>query len=136
MKYEWQDRYLIGWEDIDLQHHYFFNLVVKISEAGGETVDPEYMKDLFSELYAYVRFHFRSEENIMKHAGFPGLEAHHRHHEELVQELHEKERQLWLDYSDEKLEETVAYLMNWFIQHTTGEDRRIAEFLNAQQGIG
>ena len=38
---------------------------------------------LIAELNAYARFHFISEENMMARAGYPDLEAHRKHHNEV-----------------------------------------------------
>lgn len=133
MRYAWDDKYLIDYEDIDLQHHYFFNLIVKIDDAAEVSDDREYLKDLFSELYAYIRFHFRSEENVMKHAGYSKLDEHVQHHDRLINEFHQLERALWLDYEKSKLGEMIDYLMQWFVNHTINEDRQIAQYLNAQK---
>lgn len=133
---EWDPSYLVDYADIDLQHQYFFNLIARIDkarEADDLQASAPYLMDLFAELYLYARFHFRSEENMMRKADYPGIDVHQEHHNQLMKELHEKERALSVNFSHERLEATLQFLVDWFVHHTTREDRELATFLRKAQ---
>ena len=68
---EWLTKYEIGIEDIDLQHHFFFNLINRLAGELTRSDDLNYQNALVSELNAYARFHFISEENMMFRVGYP-----------------------------------------------------------------
>jgi hemerythrin len=69
----WNKQYEIGIDDIDVQHHYFANLINPLGKHLLKPGDLDYKKSLVNELNAYARFHFTSEENLMKLEGYPPL---------------------------------------------------------------
>ena len=54
---DWNQKYELGIEDIDLQHHYFLNLIKKISNLIKHPNFRVFKSRLISELNAYARFH-------------------------------------------------------------------------------
>ena len=130
---DWKDEYNLGIQDIDFQHHYFLNLINRLSEELRMTTSQGRRSALIAELNAYARFHFISEENIMAAAGYPQLEQHRQHHLDLISKLNSREAMLQLDKSDERADDIVEFLMNWFLGHTVGEDRLFADFYHRQQ---
>ena len=128
-RWEWKPEYELGVEDIDLQHRYFLDLINRLSEDLATSDEPEYQDMLISELNAYARFHFISEENIMFKAGYPGLEPHKMHHRQLLDQLSSKGMLLLLRRSEGKAADIIRFLMDWFLHHTNGEDRIFARYL-------
>ena len=126
---DWENKYELGVEDIDLQHHYFLNLINRIAQEIGRSRDDLYLNALVSELNAYAKFHFISEETMMVHADYPRYQEHRRHHLDLIQRLSIEEYNLLNRQSDERVEETLNFLTEWFLEHTNKEDRQFAEFL-------
>jgi hemerythrin len=62
----------------------------------------------------------------MEALGYPRLEDHREKHMQFVDDLSNKILGLTLDsISPEKIE---AFLVDWFLQHTANEDKKIAEF--------
>ncbi len=127
-RFDWKKKYDLGLEDIDFQHHYFLNLINRLSEELTMTTEPSRRAALINELNAYARFHFISEENIMARAHYPHLEQHRQHHRDLIDQLNSKEAMLKLQETDTQAENIVEFLKTWFIQHTIGEDRLFADY--------
>lgn len=125
----WKFEYNLGIEDIDLQHHFFANLINRLSEEFKSSDNPEYQSALISELNAYARFHFISEENMMFLAGYPRLNEHRKHHLNLLEKLSDKENIFRLNPSQEDAEEVIHFLIDWFMNHTVQEDRLFADYL-------
>ena len=132
---KWDDKYKIGVEDIDLQHHYFLNLINRIENEIKKADNYEYVKSLVSELNAYTKFHFLSEEGMMLHSGYPKLEEHKQLHYDLIQSLGTEQYKLLTYYQkgDERMFEIIKFLIEWFISHTNKEDREYAKFLKSTQ---
>ena len=84
---KWDKKYEIGVEDIDLQHYYFLNLINTLIEAINKNESQMYREALVSELDAYAKFHFKSEERMMLHSNYPQYETHKNHHFALIQQL-------------------------------------------------
>ena len=128
----WTNEYELGVEDIDLQHHYFVNLINKISHLIMDSNHKVYKLRLISELNAYARFHFTSEENMMLAAGYQGLSEHKKLHRELLEQLNQKEKMIDSQSDSQKiLEDVVQFLADWFSHHTLKEDKKFTEFLNS-----
>ena len=127
---QWKENYDLGIEDIDLQHHFFLNLINRLSDELRMTTNPSRRTALISELNAYARFHFISEENMMAKANYPELDVHRRHHLELISQLNSKEAMLQLEKTDQRAEDIVDFLLAWFVNHTTGEDRLFADYFH------
>lgn len=131
---EWSTRFELGVEDIDFQHRYFANLINRLAAELATTDDDPHRRALLSELNAYATFHFISEENMMRRAGFPLLDQHRRHHRELIDELNAREGLLLLRKSTQAADDVMRFLIAWFTAHTTGEDRKFADFLAGPPG--
>ena len=64
MKLEWGKVFELAIEDVDLQHHYFLNLINRLEVIFKKYQSPEDRKRYIEELASYALFHFKSEENI------------------------------------------------------------------------
>jgi hemerythrin len=129
----WEPGYELGIEDIDFQHHFFLNLINRLADELRMTTSQNRRSALIAELNAYARFHFISEENMMARAGYPDLEAHRKHHLDLISQLNSREALLQLEQSEQSAEQVIDFLVSWFVNHTTGEDRLFADFYHRQQ---
>ena len=79
----------------------------------------------------YVEFHFCSEENAMYFADYPELDFHKQQHQQLIIKLREMIPSIESKYND--ISGLVTFLMNWFIKHTTSEDRKLVEFFKTEE---
>ncbi len=126
---KWKSEYDLGIEDIDFQHHFFVNLINRLSHELTSSNHVEYQTALIRELNAYASFHFISEENMMFRAGYPLLEQHKKHHFELIEQLSNKGNLFRLNPTVEEGQKTINFLVNWFFDHTSKEDRLFADYL-------
>ncbi len=131
---EWKHDYELGIESIDFEHHIFLNLINTFLDRIGKFDDAEMQQHLINELNAYARFHFISEENLMRMSDYPHLAEHHQLHRHLLDKLSSKQSAVSIsDNAKQKLYELIEFLMDWFIHHTTEEDKRFAEYLQSTQ---
>lgn len=128
----WKPEYAIGVGDIDMQHHFFLDLINRLEDELVRTDNLVYQTALISELNAYARFHFISEENMMAHAGYPQLDEHKLHHRQLLEQLGNKELELDMVKSAREVQDVLDFLADWFIHHTIKEDKQFASFLEKQ----
>lgn len=129
----WGPNFELGVEDIDLQHHYFANLINRLASDFAAITDPALRLSLLAELNAYARFHFISEENLMVRSGYPELASHRALHMKLIDELSAREGRLIVRNSAEDADDVLSFLGQWFLGHTAHEDRQFADYL-AQRG--
>lgn len=130
----WSSEFELGVEEIDLQHHYFLTLINRLYHALQSDGDRERQVALLKELNAYVKFHFISEENMMRFSHYDRFTEHQRHHYELIDQLNVREAGLNTRYDRDEAEKVVEFLVHWFKEHTTGEDKQFSEFLHRQDG--
>jgi hemerythrin-like metal-binding protein len=128
----WQPAFDLGVEDIDLQHHYFANLINRLALDFRTVQDASLRLSMLAELNAYARFHFVSEENLMARAAYPGLAAHRAHHLRLIDELSHREGRMILATDASDAGPVLAFLVQWFMGHTRHEDRQFADFLHGR----
>ena len=124
----WKPKFNTGVEEVDLEHHYFLNLINRLSVELEDSDDKGYQNKLLIELSMYAQFHFLSEENIMYRIGYPELAEHQKLHNHLLQTLHVKNGMMGEGMI--KAEEIIDFLTGWFINHTVKEDQKIGVFLS------
>jgi hemerythrin-like metal-binding protein len=132
---DWNQKYDLGIEDIDLQHHFFLNLINRLSKDLFASNNPDHQLSLISELNSYANFHFISEENMMREAGYPELETHKKHHFDIIESLCIEGNNFRLEPSQKELEKIISLLVDWFINHTSKEDKLFADYLHQKNNM-
>jgi len=125
----WEACYELGIEDIDLQHHFFFNLINRLARELLQTDNVQHRGELINELNAYAKFHFISEENMMRKSAYPHFLHHQDLHVELIEQLSTRGSMLFLPDVQGAVESIVTFLGEWFLQHTREVDRQFARYL-------
>ncbi len=129
----WHDNYSVGVEVLDEDHKRLLNLINQLQTAVHYHTSDEYEKEAFDALIDYTKTHFQREEDLMEKHGFPGLEAHHQQHQEMIAEV----SKLVTDYrenTEATIEKTISYLQTWLIKHINGTDKEYSSFLN-EKGV-
>ena len=117
----------LGSEQIDNEHKVFVEIIGRIHDAVLKEKSINDIKRLIRELETYAVFHFVSEENIMIDSEFPELEEHKKEHEKLIETRDNKIKKI---ISREVNPDTLVYfLVNWFVEHTTNRDPKLAKHL-------
>lgn len=68
----------------------------------------------------------------MLHSNYPEYELHKNHHLDLIQRLSVKQYNLINASNEGDANTIIEFLVEWFIDHTTSEDKLFAEFLHAK----
>lgn len=141
---EWRHDYDIGVDEIDQQHQEWCKRL-------GELLDrlhsgrQDGVAELFEYLRDYIHWHFTEEEALMDERAYPARAEHKLEHAHYAQAL-ERFRMELLDGGREPLLVNFRanlFLVDWFVNHTTGTDRELGRFLarrtstrSASNGIG
>ena len=132
----WKDSYKIGIETVDKQHRELFerlNSFLKIVR-NEENIENkiEKIEQTLDFMGKYVVVHFDSEEEVQKKYNYPDYEEHHKIHEEFKQEIKDFKEQFQDNKTDEELiMEFSGRLLTWLINHVTGEDQNIAQYVKS-----
>jgi len=70
----------------------------------------------------------------MLHARYPGYDEHKKLHFELIENLSVEQYKLLHAESQGQIEESIGFLREWFINHTSGVDRDFADYLKGREG--
>ncbi len=120
-------------EPIDKEHETLFSLLGRIWELINEGNIQQAIKTFSETLTNYASIHLKHEEEIMERYGFPGYEEHLKSHHDILKKLPaviEKVKK----GSIEDIEEGVAFLVEWLINHIGKADRKYADYFK-QRGL-
>lgn len=128
----WNEDNSVGNDHIDHQHMEWvriFNTLEKTILDGSTPPSIEQI-ELLKHILDFTRDHFLEEERIMALHGYPDIVRHRRMHKEFEQQLYDKFR---MAMAGELVlrSELIAMIRHWFVTHTSSEDKRTFEFINA-----
>jgi hemerythrin-like metal-binding protein len=129
----WQSRYELGIEEIDLQHNFFFNLINRLKDELKQADNLDYQAALLSELYTYASFHFLSEENLMVREGYPDTMEHKNFHIGLLDQFSSRAHMVTTDSSGTVLIDFLEFLTDWIFHHINSVDRLFAEYMHEKE---
>lgn len=119
---QWHDSFSVGVASIDSQHKKLFallnELIVQSKTDPSQSRDS--IKKILSELIEYTKYHFATEEKLLKiHAGF---ELHTAVHLEFVNTATKFVTAFKADKSDLK-PAVMKFLVGWIKKHVIGMDK-------------
>lgn len=130
----WKAEYDTGVQRIDYQHRYFLQLIDWLFHRLLASEGFELKSRYIDEVMHYARFHFLSEENYMKDHQYPDRARHEQLHAALLKELNYKVSQL--EFGDIDPRGFVSFLVDWFMEHTAGEDKKFARHAQERVAAG
>ncbi|NOR57569.1 MAG: bacteriohemerythrin [Sulfurimonas sp.] len=130
----WNDKYLVGQEDIDTEHQLLFKIANEAFKEGESTNRKQKIKDIVLKLSSYTSSHFKHEEEFMKEIGYPQYEHHCEKHEKIIKEINAFIKVMSaMDIQTFELELAI-FIEKWLVQHIIYEDKKIQNFLDADDG--
>jgi hemerythrin len=123
---EWKSSFETGHLRIDFEHRIFLDLILEIESQLERDAPIARIGRRMTELYKYADFHFYSEESIMVDVGYPDIEAHQKIHAALLAEMRRYILSMSIDLI--RKDDLVGFLVDWFTNHTTTEDMKLAAF--------
>lgn len=125
---KWKDDYLVGVEEIDLQHKELF----RIAGDAYELLKNEFYIDkydrvvkIIEELKDYAVFHFQSEEKYMASIGYKKLLSHKVIHDGFIEEVTQIDLKKMDDNQDDYLSSIIMFVVDWIEKHILGTDKLI-----------
>lgn len=105
---------------IDVQHKKIIELLQKLEELKGITIDFEAVSIVLNELDEYMNFHFETEENLMKCVSLGNIEKHIQQHDFFRVKLSEFKKKngakgMYLNRLNYEL--LLTFLRKWLFLH-------------------
>lgn len=120
----WDASLSVGIDIIDEHHRYLFDLINDLYEVVTSKRGAREVARVIKSLDAYAKVHFRSEEQMMRHYGFEGINRQETQHyafeakiREFYEELHANPLVAQFD--------VLAYLRDWLVKHIKVEDAKL-----------
>jgi len=126
---EWNESLSVGVREIDAQHQGLLGLINELHEAMKEGKSRDILASLVSRLKDYARAHFSTEEKYLRQTAFPGFEEHRVQHDKFIEKILDFE----LELAEGKTSplEVARFLMDWYVRHIKGTDRKYAGHLQS-----
>lgn len=131
VKIEWTEGLSVHNEKIDTQHQTYFALLNDIDAAENNGAGKERILRLFDEFVLFVRFHFKTEENVMLEADYSGYREHRMAHSYCLENIKTK----LFDYENDAttINEIIDFAVEWFLMHVSAQDKELGTFLVSQR---
>jgi hemerythrin-like metal-binding protein len=129
---EWSHDYDVGIVEIDEQHQEWcrrLGELLQLLRSGRQ----EGVAGLFDYLRDYIHWHFSQEEELMDEHAYPLRDEHKLEHSRYAQALERFRTELTDGWREPLLVTFRAnlFLIDWFVNHTTGSDRELGRYLAA-----
>ncbi len=118
--FTWRDEFLIGIQGMDDEHRNILTLHDALREAL-QAQDSSAVLARVEQLGDAIKAHFAHEEELMRRAGYTGLENHREVHQLLLRRVDAMQRMARGAQLDHPV--VGGFLRNWWIDHTQGMDR-------------
>jgi hemerythrin len=127
----WDSAWNIGHKEIDEQHQKWVEIFNRLQGAVLSNNKENYDKVqqiTLKEILEYTRYHFESEENIMKDINYPMAYNHWRMHKDFEKIVYENYRDL--EKGEIILNSHLLSLMkNWLLDHIQIQDKKLGCYL-------
>lgn len=124
----WDEKYTIGIKELDAQHRQLVVLLGELYDAMQTSNTADSLGRTLSQLVAYTRTHFATEERYMAQYGYPGLEAQKKEHANFVDKILKFKNDF--DSGRTTLSVSLAtFVKDWLFTHILGSDKQYGPFL-------
>ena len=128
--FDWTPEYSVSVLRFDSEHKKLFALVNELHEAMSAGRGRAMVAHVLKELTDYTHRHFAAEEEAMRRAGYPDLEAHIAEHRALTEQV-AKYYDEWAADTSTSPVDLLFFLREWLQKHIMQTDRKYAKPLNA-----
>lgn len=128
-KIEWDDSYLLGIPEIDLQHKKLIAIANELYDviSGDENQCKTSMPKILKKLTDYTVYHFSNEEELMQKIGYIGFNMHKNTHELFIKEVNFQIQNLSIERKSALLA-FYKYIASWVFSHIAKADKLWATF--------
>lgn len=130
---EWDERYSVGVEELDVQHRQLFRMINTLFEAPNVEVESQTISDLLSDMKEYTSCHFEAEEEYMAECGYPDIAAHILEHDYFRRKVED----LCSDTMAHRKgvsADILQFLYEWLSAHILSCDKKYAALVSSHRG--
>jgi hemerythrin len=121
----WKEIYSVGNKEIDKEHKKLFD----IAEEAFKEVEPNLrnakIKEVLTDLYTYMKSHFKHEEKYMQEINYPLINEHKVLHHDIIEKINSFVKKL-PTIDESVFEKELARIIDIaLVHHIIQEDRKI-----------
>ena len=131
----WKDIYSVNNEIIDKEHKELFNIAQEAFAYVEEKDKTKKIKEIVTDLYDYMKTHFKHEEKFMQEIEYPSFEEHKLLHHNIIEKINTLVKKL--PTMDENIfEKELAKIIDIaLVHHIIQEDRKITAWAKSNPKI-
>ena len=126
----WNDNNFLGIPIIDEQHRSIVAIINTLHYFVEKHMELEVLTPIISAISQYTIIHFKTEEIMLKEAGYPSLDDHILLHKHLVNEMKSVADE---STQERDVEPLLKFLKAWWLNHINREDRKYVSFITSQK---
>lgn len=127
----WDEKYSVGVRELDNQHKQLISILGELYDAMQAQKANEILGKLLTQLVAYTKTHFATEEKYMTQYSYPDLASQKREHETFTKKVVEFKESF--DSGRTSLSVSLAsFVKDWLFSHISGSDKKYGPFLNSK----
>ena len=124
----WLESYSVGVAELDEHHQYFFCLLNILQDAIGEEESESVVEMVLDELLEFARYHFTTEEDLMRKAKYPGLDKHAGEHAIVAARLARLKKSFRPGEKDDRFQ-LLDLVRSWLVKHFEQADREYSVYV-------
>ena len=120
---EWDESLSVGHELLDKQHQKLIELTNILIDNSNAAFNSRLISESLDELMKYSKYHFQTEERILKNCNFSLYQEHIKEHEMFILKI----SSFCLDVIENKqsvTEEMIQFLSAWLLDHFAVKDQQ------------
>lgn len=130
----WKESYSVGVEKLDNQHKKIFSIINELFDKMKSGKTKEAVDQAVNQLYTYALEHFTTEEQLMTRAGYKGLDAQKKEHQDFIEKTKELRKKIASGNVISLSIEVSNFLTKWWHNHIQVMDKKYKDVMK-EQGI-
>lgn len=126
--FQWSDAYELGFSRIDGEHRYLVKLIGDAIGALDDEAEDD-VGDLVTRFVEACRYHFFSEEQLMRDIGYDHVEIHVQYHTKLLEMADVLARRCAEDHDATALKGDVVALAKCLLDDVISGDKSLLPYL-------
>jgi len=128
---KWSDKYSLNVAEIDEHHKKLFSLVNALYDAMHAGKGRDMTGTALTEFADYTDYHFKAEERLMRHYGYPGYNEHKEMHDSLSRKVRGIKEAFDRGETPTAIE-VMLLLTNWLNMHILEEDMKYKPYVEVK----
>jgi len=129
--FTWDEKYLVGHPEIDADHRALLRMTEELYDQIKDGTAQDRLGGVLARLASYSKFHFETEESLMRRTAYRDYDQHRREHERFTTTMSHLTKRM-----EDIADDLLVFLGGWVDEHTCGADRRVMEHVKGPESPG